>query len=239
MSRTITSVADPTWSMPPSTIRPRLSAGARPHGLAPGELVKLHHALAEALPTGTGLVAQLVAPEHDASITQIAYDLAYVSASWLDKRVLYVNGTGVRLETGGAMVQRREEPSLSDRFDPSVLESTITRVVGLELYQMAFPVMRGTLDLAPALRRIPELMGRLRQTFDLVIIASPAVSEAPMGVLLSPYVDGSILVVQSGRTRAPAAAELRDALRASGGSVVGVVLTKCRTFAPRWLRRWL
>jgi Mrp family chromosome partitioning ATPase len=82
-------------------------------------------------------------------------------------------------------------------------------------------------------------MERLRHTFDLVVIASPAASEAPMGVLLSPYVDGSVLVLQAGQTRGPRAAELRDALRASGGSVVGVVLTKCRTFAPRWLRRWL
>jgi Mrp family chromosome partitioning ATPase len=112
-------------------------------------------------------------------------------------------------------------------------------VVGLELYQMTFPNMRGALDLAPVLRRIPRFMDRLRQTFDLVIIASPSVSEAPVGMLLSPYVDGNVLVLESGRIRAPVAAELRDSLRAAGGSVVGVVLTRCRRFAPRWLHRWL
>jgi hypothetical protein len=239
MNSSTTRIIAPTWSRTPPKVRPRLSAGARPHGLTPGELVKLHHALAEALPTGNGIVTQFVAPEHDAEITQVAYDLAYISASWLDKRVLYVNGTGIRLDPDGVMVQRREEPTLTDRFDPGALESTITRVVGLELYHMAFPSMHGEPDLTPALRRIPEFMERLRHTFDLVVIASPAASEAPMGVLLSPYVDGSVLVLQAGQTRGPRAAELRDALRASGGSVVGVVLTKCRTFAPRWLRRWL
>ena len=112
-------------------------------------------------------------------------------------------------------------------------------MVGLELYQMTFPSMRGALDLAPTLRRIPEFLTRLRQTFDLVVIASPAASEAPMGVLLSRFVDGNILVLEAGRTRAPVAVELRESLSASGGAVVGAVLTRYRSVVPRFLRRWL
>jgi hypothetical protein len=218
--------------------QPRLSAGMRTHGLATGELVKLHHALAEALPDGAGVVTQLVAPERDASITHVAYDLAYISASWLNKRVLFVDGTAMRTDAADPLLPAHREP-YSAAFDPADLEASISRVVGLELYQMSFPSMRGALDLAPVLRRIPEFMDRLRETFDLVIIASPSAEEAPMGVLLAPYVDGSVLVLASGRTRGPVAAKLRDSLRASGGSVVGVVLTKCRMHAPRWLQRWL
>ena len=216
-----------------------LAAGERPHGLATGELVKLHHALAEALPAAAGIVAQFVAPERDETITHVAYDLAYISASWLDKRVLYVNGTGIRADPADTLPPARREPHLSAAFDPADLEASISRVVGLELYQMTFPTLRGALDLAPMLRRIPEFMDRLRQTFDLVVIASPSAAEAPMGVLLSRYVDGNVLVLEAGRTRAPVAARLRDALRDSGGSVVGVVLTRCRSHAPRWLQRWL
>jgi hypothetical protein len=218
---------------------PRVAMGGRPHGLAPEELVRLHHTLIEALPTDRGIVAQLVATEPDEAITQVAYDLAFISASWLDKRVLYVNGTGMRMDRDDPLKPRREEPDFARRFDPADLEASITRVVGMELYQMTFPTMRGALDLAPVLRRIPEFMERLRETFDLVVIASPPASEAPMGVLLSRYVDGNVLVLEAGRIRAPVAAALRDSLRSSGGSVVGVVLTRCRSFAPRWLSRWL
>jgi len=153
--------------------------------------------------------------------------------------VLFVDGTGMRTDAIDSLLPSRREPFLSSSFDPGDLEASISRVVGLELYQMSFPTMRGALDLAPVLRRIPEFMDRLRQTFDLVIIASPSAAEAPMGVLLAPYVDGNVLVLESGRTRGPVAAKLRDSLRASGGSVVGVVLTKCRRHAPRWLHRWL
>jgi protein-tyrosine kinase len=225
--------------MPIPRLPPRLAAGSRPHGLAPGELVKLHHSLAETLDTDSGVIAQFVAPEPDAAIESVVYDLAYISAAWLGKRVLFVNGVGIRFDAAEHSRPVRQEPMLAGYTSFHDIESSITRVVGLELYQMKFPTMRGALDLAPTLRQIPEFLTRLRGSFDLVVIASPAASEAPMGVLLSRFVDGNILVLEAGRTRAPVAAELRDSLSSSGGVVVGAVLTRYRSHVPRFLRRWL
>ena len=224
--------------IPVPHLPPRAEAGATPHGLSPGELVKLHHSLAESLDTDHGVIAQFVAPEPDAAIELVVYDLAYISAAWLGKRVLFVNGVGMRFD-GSKHGPTRQEPSLAGHTSFHDIENSITRVVGLELYQMKFPTMRGALDLAPTLRQIPEFLTRLRGSFDLVVIASPAASEAPMGVLLSRFVDGNILVLEAGRTRAPVAAELRDALSASGGAVVGAVLTRYHSNVPRCLRRWL
>ena len=201
--------------------------------------MKLHHSLAESLDTDHGVIAQFVAPEPDAAIESVVYDLAYISAAWLGKRVLFVNGVGMRFDDTERGRPTRQEPTLAGHTSFHDIESSITRVVGLELYQMKFPTMRGALDLAPTLRQIPEFLTRLRDSFDLVVIASPAASEAPMGVLLSRFVDGNILVLEAGRTRAPVAAELRDALSASGGAVVGAVLTRYHSNVPRCLRRWL
>lgn len=225
--------------VPTSAPLPRLSMGVRPHGLAPGELVKLHHSLAESLDTERGVVAQFVAPESGAGTEDVVYDLAYISAAWLGKRVLFVNGSGMRLDPKDQYMPRRREPLLGHGLNFNDMESSITRVVGLDLYQMTMPSMRGALDLAPALQRIPEFLTRLRQTFDLVVIASPAATDAPMGVLLSRFVDGNILVLESGHTRAPVALELRESLSASGGTVVGAVLTHYQSFIPRFLRRWI
>jgi hypothetical protein len=225
--------------VPTSAALPRLSVGVRPHGLATGELVKLHHSLAESLDTERGVVAQFVAPESGAGTEDVVYDLAYISAAWLGKRVLFVNGTGMRLDPKDQYAPRRREPLLGHGVNFSDMESSITRVVGLDLYQMTMPSMRGALDLAPTLQRIPEFLTRLRQTFDLVVIASPAATDAPMGVLLSRFVDGNILVLESGHTRAPVAIELRESLSASGGTVVGAVLTHYQSFIPRFLRRWI
>ena len=212
---------------------PRLAAGARPHGLAPNQLVKLHHSLAESLDTEQGSIAQFFAPEPDAAIEAVVYDLAYISAAWLGKRVLFVNGASMKVGTGQLEPALLRQPNFID------MDTDITRVVGLDLYQMTFPSMRGALDLAPTLRWMPEFLDRLRQSFDLVVIASPAASEAPMGLLLSRFVDGNILVLEAGRTRAPVAAELKESVSASGGAVVGAVLTRYRSFVPRFLRRWL
>ena len=225
--------------VPTTSLPPRVAAGARPHGLAPGELVRLHHTLAEALDTERGVVAQFVAPESGAGTEDVVYDLAYISAAWLVKRVLFVLGRGMRLDAMDLFAPRRREPLLGNGFDFGDVETSITRVVGMELYQMTMPTMRGALDMAPTLKRIPEFLTRLRQTFDMVVIASPAATDAPMGVLLSRFVDGNILVLESGRTRAPVAMELRESLSSSGGTVVGAVLTRYHSVVPRFLQRWL
>src|SRR5690242_9372702 len=83
---------------PQVRLPPKISNNGRPHGLAPGELVKLHHSLAESLGTELGTVVQFVAPEPDAAIEAVVYDLAYVSAAWLGKRVLFINATGMRID---------------------------------------------------------------------------------------------------------------------------------------------
>jgi hypothetical protein len=225
--------------VPSERLPQRLAVGARPHGLAPGELVKLHHSLAEAINSEDGVVVQFIAPESGAGTEDVVYDLAYISAAWLGKRVLFVNGTGHRQETADRYPGDRREPLIGNGFDFSEADSAITRVVGMDLFQMTLPSMRGSLELTPTLTRIPEFLTKLRSAFDLVVIASPAAAEAPMGVLLSRFVDGNILVLESGRTRAPVAAELRNSLSASGGMVVGAVLTRYQSFAPRWLQRWL
>src|SRR5215467_11106291 len=91
---------------------PRLAAGAKPHGLAPGELVKLHHSLAEALDADHGVIAQFVAPEPDAAIESVVYALAYISAAWLGKRVLFVNGVGMQFDPSEPILSHRQEPVL-------------------------------------------------------------------------------------------------------------------------------
>ena len=227
----------PRTALQTAAPRARLIAGSGKHGLASGELVKLHHSLVASLDTEHGIIAQFVAPEPDAAIRDVVYDLAHVSADWLGKRVLFVDGTNMRMPGTGGTSRREPLLNTSDDLDSAV--GTITRVVGLELYQMTFPSWRGAMELAPSVRRIPEFLGKLRESFELVLIAAPAASEAPMAMLLSRFVDGNVMVLNSGRTRAPVALELRDSLRTAGGAIVGAVLTRYDSFVPGFLRRWL
>ncbi len=223
----------------PRRLPPRLAVGARLHGLPPAELVKLHHSVVRALGAKEGVIAQFVAHEASPKVAAVVYDLAYLSASWLAKRVLFVDGTGMRMDATDQSAASREEPPLNGPVDLTEIESSITRVIGLGLYQMRFPSMRGALELAPTLRHIPEFLTGLRDRFDLVLIAPPSVSEAPMAMLLSRFVDGNVLVLTAGETRAPVATELRDSLKTAGGEVIGAILTRYHSHVPRFLRRWL
>ena len=225
--------------IPSERLPQKLSVGARPHGLAPGELVKLHHSLAEAIGGEGGVVVQFIAPESGSGTEDVVYDLAYISAAWLGKRVLFVNGTGLRLDENDQFRSDRRDPQLGNGFDFADADQGITRVVGMDLFQMNLPTMRGSMEMMPTLSRIPEFLGKLRAAFDLVVIASPAAAEAPLGMLLSRFCRWQHPGAGIGRTRAPVAAELRNSLSASGGMVVGAVLTRYQTFAPRWLQRWL
>ena len=47
MTDTITDAPATGLPIPMPRLPPRVAAGARPHGLSPGELVKLYHSLAE------------------------------------------------------------------------------------------------------------------------------------------------------------------------------------------------
>jgi len=137
---------------------PRLAVGVRPHGLPPAELVKLHHSVVRALGAKEGLIAQFVAHETSPKVTAVVYDLAYLSASWLGKRVLFVDGTGMQIDATDQSAASRKESSLNGPIDLTEIENSITRVIGLGLYQMRFPSLRGALELAPTLRHLLEFL---------------------------------------------------------------------------------
>jgi hypothetical protein len=201
--------------------------------------VRLHHSVVRALGAKDGLIAQFVAHETSPKVTAVVYDLAYLSASWLGKRVLFVDGTGMQIDATDQSAASRKESSLNGPIDLTEIENSITRVIGLGLYQMRFPSLRGALELAPTLRHLLEFLAGLRDRFGPVLIAPPSVSEAPMAMLLSRFVDGNVLVLTAGETRAPVATELRDSLKTAGGEVIRAVLTRHHSYVPRFLRRWL
>jgi capsular exopolysaccharide synthesis family protein len=74
-------------------------------------------------------------------------------------------------------------------------------------------------------RRLQELLRPLRERYDLILIDSPpALSLADAGVIAS-AVDGSVFLVRWGSTRKETARFATSQIEASGGRVVGVVLT--------------
>ena len=95
---------------------------------------------------------------------------------------------------------------------------------------------RGAVDLLPAGTALPnaaEMLGndRMRQTieavrdkYDYVVLDSPPILAVADGVLLSRLVDGVILVMRAGVTRASLVKQTISRLERAGGRIIGCVL---------------
>lgn len=84
-----------------------------------------------------------------------------------------------------------------------------------------------------------QILERLNQRFDIILILSPPIGNSHLARRLSPMVDANILVARAEHTRAPVAARMRDSILASGGDIVGLVLTGRHFHIPQVIYRWL
>lgn len=75
-------------------------------------------------------------------------------------------------------------------------------------------------------RRMTEILGMLRQQFDVVIVDSPPALVVADASILASRCSGALLVVDSGRTRTEAARKVIETLKRSQVQVLGVVLNR-------------
>jgi len=76
--------------------------------------------------------------------------------------------------------------------------------------------------------RLRELMARLKGAFTYVILDTPPVNAVTDAALLASVANGTILVVEQGRTTFPALAHAKQLLDRVGARTIGVVMNKVR-----------
>ena len=74
--------------------------------------------------------------------------------------------------------------------------------------------------------RFASLLADAAGTFDLVVIDGPPILGLADAPLLSAAVQGTLMVVESGRTRTRAAVEAQNRLRTAGSHLIGAILTR-------------
>lgn len=77
-----------------------------------------------------------------------------------------------------------------------------------------------------------QVIGRLGQTSDLLLLDAPAVLAVADAISLAPLVDGVLLVVDAGRTRLAAVAEAKYRLEQVGARIIGAVLNNFESTMP-------
>jgi Mrp family chromosome partitioning ATPase len=78
-----------------------------------------------------------------------------------------------------------------------------------------------------------DIMQRLREDFELVLVDAPPLSESSDAVLLAAKSDGVVLVVEAEKTRWQVAQSMRDRLGKQKAEILGVILNKRRYYIPR------
>ncbi len=211
-----------------------------PSGLATSELLRLQHAVSTRH-NDWAEVTQFISTVEGDGCAQVAYDLGWISAAWLGKRVLFIDGTAMRLPAtvGGAAPARGRSRAVMPimlPLDLQAIESGLTKVAGLPMYQVALGGVRSPSEVPPAMTHVADVLAALRHSFDLILIASPPTRRGAFGVLLSRFVDNNVLVVRTGSTSKTAADDAAETIRTAGGNVSGMVLTQHANPVPRWLR---
>jgi Mrp family chromosome partitioning ATPase len=79
----------------------------------------------------------------------------------------------------------------------------------------------------------------MRDRFDLILFDTPSLSEAVDAVVLAPFVDGTVVIVDAGATRWQVVRHAVDEIHAQQGRVLGVVLNKRRHYIPEYVYRRL
>lgn len=77
-------------------------------------------------------------------------------------------------------------------------------------------------------KRMKNIINRLQNDFDFVIVDSPPIMVVTDAVVISRIIDGVLLVVETKKTRRDALIESKGFVENVGGKVLGVVLNKAR-----------
>ena len=87
--------------------------------------------------------------------------------------------------------------------------------------------------------RMQGVLGRLRESAELVIFDSPPLHAVTDAAVISSFVDGTLLVIDAGRSRRRVVRVGREALSRAGANVLGVVLNRVPARKPLCIRRIL
>lgn len=107
------------------------------------------------------------------------------------------------------------------------IQNFTRRVAGTNLWVL--PAGSGSANALAGSEAMRVRIAELRETFDHVLIDSPAINRYPDAMAIGRMVDGLLLVLQSNATRRETARNVIDSMRSANVNLLGAVLNK-RTF---------
>ena len=173
---------------------------------------------------------QMIATDDEAGVSTLAMDLALLAATQGARRVLLID---VEPNDGDSAIGRLEAAGARLGGAPG---QRILKVEGSSL-SVSRPI--GTRDLRIDENQWEGVLRTARQSYDVIVIDSPAMTRSKAGIVITPLVDLTLLVVDADHTRAAGARSLVEQVDAAGGQVLGAILNKRRFPIPPLIYRLL
>jgi len=197
------------------------------------------------------IVTQLVAARSGEGTSTLVRDLAVIAARKLSLRTLLLDVDPPGHRQSDVLRQRSAEMAESvdsSRWGSGASPAPPPRVISIgknfvarRIGPLALFVTEMVTPTAPSPTGTEwsAILEALRPNFDLVLIDSPALERSYDAVMLAPYVDTTLLVVEAEATRSAVVLNLRDRILEVGGAIAGTILNKRRFHIPRSIYRRL
>jgi Mrp family chromosome partitioning ATPase len=198
-------------------------------------LIGLYQSIRNALGDSETHVVEFVGTTESAGASALLCKFVQVVAYRLGRRVLYV---GVNARPGREMLV---SPSQTDGLGEAIrlgrsLDDACHKLDGAELYATRLSAA-GSEETAALIDapKFQEALEKLKERFELIAFDPPPVAIAPDAFALASVSSGTVLVVESERTRWQVADAARTRLLAQGGRLLGVILNKRKHHIPGFI----
>ena len=222
-------ISFPPPGVPPETINSKLEPA----------LTTLYRNILVSLPGKKRRIIQFIEPEQDAGASKIVREFAKMLACKMNQPTLLVDAN-------------RRRPGQSDYFGVKLAyraekaesgsKSIMTPIRQIGQSRLFFSQLSLNGHGEFLIYNLPEMeifFMELESFFEMILIDSSAASSHQDVIVLSPEVDGVIIVVESEKTRRQVLEKIKDRILEDGGAPLGVILNKQRYPIPEFIYKRL
>jgi Mrp family chromosome partitioning ATPase len=203
------------------------------------ELGILRNSIEAKLEKKTGRVLMFTSAMHGEGVTTLALGYARLLAMHSEHRVLLVE-LNARTPSLAARLSLSNPEGITHYFGARrALSALVSRPAGESFDVIHVGAPDPTQIQINLERAFPHLVEEALRTYDTVIVDAPPVVVCPETTPLTPFVDGTIVVVHSGRTKRETVERSVKQIQQFQGRVLGVVLNRKRYYIPYFIYKRL
>jgi protein-tyrosine kinase len=185
-------------------------------------------------------VFAITGAESTVGTSTVAFNLGLISGLEVQEEKTVIVDANPQNPTLHAAFNISQGPGLLDHLQQGAALHEIIHaspLPRLSLIPSGAPDTHSEVSFSP--RDFIPFLETIRSMYDLVIIDTAPVLQSAQSELITSIADGTVLVVEAGRTRFEVVRATQEKLTRSGAKVVGAFLNKRRFVIPDWVYRYV